>query len=684
MTSQQSTTAASSTLPEGYVAVPLGCDQAAAPLKVCALVRREPESVGGSVVVLRETLDARVILGVVLDAGGSVHDWVEIWIQTLDAIPMDSPGHVAALSNAVLDRRWEEFSDARAKADPGGVYVGGWERANVRPIFADPSSGACVHPTASKVGDQSEGEATAEDAPRHWSLCTDDDVLQENDLPAYSTSLHRYLYLDNDEKSGPFVPVTTSAPEPLALEDLATIARLPDGTECVPINPGGGRMFVQSFAPTSYEDFVGILRGDTVPTLNHGRQVLDIPGLVQGGEDLDSLRSNEDGRLFLGRAGRWGRIVEGLHLQLRLLGGAVDEVSKYVASTQRPILNLSADSFQVQQSKRGPGLPVLWSHRVSLVDGGDAVELSMPGSQEAIFLAGPRARTSVYRPHAGVMGARGSCAVRIRKVIGQENGWGIIEGTMRTQETLAPSASDVVWLRCNVGGRRIDLHVRVQADTAMSASELRFRSVERAWGSEMLEVLSSAEGVPLPESTFEILPVLSTPCDLYSLGVLMVRTLLVNNDTSLPIALDELLSLANEVAYHHDPEVGLRLRIQGIFDGDERWAKSLGPQRLSEEEMTSAEAFSMVPGDVWFDVLAMIIRAFPGVGPDSSVRDFGDARPGALQAVFETLRGDLDELLRRTRSLIVVDWKFNREVSAVLRRFLVGTSVGSDEAFVGS
>ena len=48
-----------------------------------------------------------------------------------------------------------------------------------------------------------------------------------------------------------------------------------------------------------------------------------------------------------------------------------------------------------------------------------------------------------------------------------------------------------------------------------------------------------------------------------SLGVLAVRTLLVNAKTTLPVALDELLSLARQVEVVDDGSVGLRLRIAG-------------------------------------------------------------------------------------------------------------------------
>jgi hypothetical protein len=73
-------------------------------------------------------------------------------------------------------------------------------------------------------------------------------------------------------------------------------------------------------------------------------------------------------------------------------------------------------------------------------------------------------------------------------------------------------------------------------------------------------------------------------------------------------------------------------------------------------------------------VLAALVRALPGVGPDSSCRDYGDAPSEAPQRVFHRLASDLAHLLVRTRSLIVIDWRYNREVHAVLRKYLTGVS----------
>src|SRR6185503_5200528 len=110
-------------------------------------------------------------------------------------------------------------------------------------------------------------------------------------------------------------------------------------------------------------------------------------------------------------------------------------------------------------------------------------------------------------------------------------------------------------------------------------------------------------------------------------------------------------------------------RIRAIFQADSRWLNSLGPHRLTRDTLTPQEAFDLVPANLWFDTLGLLVRMLPAIGPDSICRDYGDAPRGGIHKIFDPALDALDMLLVRTRSLIVIDWRFNREIHAVLRRF---------------
>src|SRR5689334_19934885 len=71
-------------LPPGYALVPISAAQKAASLRVCAVVKRERDPVGGHLVQLRATVEANVFLGAVADIAGHVHRWVELWVQSVE------------------------------------------------------------------------------------------------------------------------------------------------------------------------------------------------------------------------------------------------------------------------------------------------------------------------------------------------------------------------------------------------------------------------------------------------------------------------------------------------------------------------------------------------------------------------------------------------------------------------
>jgi hypothetical protein len=60
--------------------------------------------------------------------------------------------------------------------------------------------------------------------------------------------------------------------------------------------------------------------------------------------------------------------------------------------------------------------------------------------------------------------------------------------------------------------------------------------------------------------------------------------------------------------------------------------------------------------------LGLVLRLFPGTGPDSFCRDLGDAPSLALDRIFEAPIDAFEQLQLRTRSLVVTDWNQNIEI----------------------
>ena len=647
-----STTRGIKKLPDGYIAVPISEDQKLSVLKICILAKPEPDPAGGHLVVLRNTVDAKIFLGCIVDASAQVLDWLELWMQNSGTLINTPVASRLNLSNATLDDRWNKQIRAFEQLNATVIVKTGMESSNPLPTLIDISTGFPVHP-------KDPGSGTP------WKLCTDEGLLQQHGLPGYRGSLHRYLYVPASGSASKFVPVTPGAPANESTKPMSEIC--PDDAHTIPFNIAAGLLMVKKHDPIGLETYIDILSGISWDGLKHGRSVLDF------GEQINALRKDEttltnDGRLFLETCGRHGRLIETLHLKLRLLADVISSVHTMVYNLQRPLLNIGPESWQVRLGEVGRGLPFLWTAKAVLSNPGDAIELTIKDTNLQYYLPSPVAGTSIYRPLVSSVPTKGRASIRIRSLLSEANDTTVVEGTFTTQERIETASKDIVWLRINLACGDIDLYAHLESDSAMASGEWRFRTV--AQNLKHSEDLKAAEGVPMPEVQFEIIPLLSSPCDLYSLAVLAIRIFLVDNTNSLPVVLDETLSLMRQIEADFDENVSIEEHINDLFSKDNRWLKSLGPQHLTFDEVAPDEIFGIIPPEIWRAILVIIMKMLPGLGPDSECRDYGDAQPGGLHKVFERTMNDIDNLILKTRTLIVSDRQSNQEIAAVIQKYL--------------
>ena len=637
-------------IPEGYTAIPIQESEAGATVRLCVLVKQSPDA-AGHLVLLRDLPDAVVYLACLTDVSGRLREWAELWVQNVDGLESSLPALSEAFSNQSIDHRWESTTKSFRDLNPEGFILSGWEGKHALPTFLDLTRQQPVHP------------GTPEN---RWQLCRDDAALQAAGLPAYGTSLFRYLYQPASKESG-FVPVVAGAPSNGATRPLAEA--LKDTQAHIPLNPQGGLLMVRSFAPLAYEEYVDLLGGKPWKGIEHGKHLLNFNGVYRSLDDWDRMQQSGS-HLFLGSRGRAGRFVETFHLKLQLFVEALASVRLFVEQQQLPFLNLAADSFRVSLRDLGAKLPCLWTAKGELVKPSQAFALPVETSDSRYFIRVRPGDTSIYHPEGLSVALRGSGSVRIRKVLPPDQGRTLLEGTLVMQEATNVSPHDLLWIRLPLPGRRVDLYGNLYTTDGLAQGEARFRTVPQTLPPEVVKALQSAEGVPLARAPFEVVPLLSTPCDMYALGVLGVRTFLVNPQTTLAVALDEVMSLARQAASAHKPDVPLAARIGAIINADARFTKSLGPHRLVQEPMEPKTAFELLPSELWYHTLAAIVRLFPGLGPDSYCKDSGDAPSLALEVIFNKPLEDLEALLVRSRSLIVIDWSANREVSSAIRDML--------------
>lgn len=662
-------------LPAEFAAIPISVSQLSASLKICAVVSIKPDPVAGHLVLLRGALDAKALLGCIVDAEQRIHEWLEIWVQEVAGFIRASEGLSArreAHTNEILDGRWKAQFESLRQTDPLGVYTTGWESAHPEPLLLDIASQQPVR--------------AIDPATEHpWALCTNDALLEGAALPPYRSTLHRYLYVPKAGEGTTFVPVTPNAPRSPHTQDIEVI--LPPGRDLVPLNREGGHILVRRYCPIKWETVINRLGGIEWSGINHGKTRLKI-GTVPA-ESVDAIQGS--GWLFVGANGKAGRFCEAFHLKIKLLLEMLTGVRSFVERTQRPLLNLSPDSFDIDARYTGCGLPALWTLAVRLVDGGNAISLKVPSGETKYYLpAEPRMNT--YRPQVVGRIPAGEGTFQIQRFLPSTAGLTMIEGQFFTSEnvsTIAPN--DMICLGIWLRGGRVDIFARLEAQPGNKFGELAFRTVGQRFAPDIVDALKEAEGVGLPHVPFEIIPLLSTPCDLYSLGVLATRMFLVDpifkaGGTTLNVAKGEVSAFARFLEREPDPaipttnandlarsndELALlkrRKRIEAAFNREKRFIESLGPQRLVDESLTPEAAFGMLPAELWWDLLAIIIRMSPENGADAYCPHYGAARPGGLHRVFDGPIADLESLLIRSRSLLFIDWNTNREIQMVIEK----------------
>jgi hypothetical protein len=633
-------------LESGYRAVPL--QPGDAPLRISLIVKEASDPAAGPFVLLRETADASIYLGAIVDAAGRIHSWLEIWAQNVDRFASSFPAYRESATNQLLDERWEQRAEGFRSIEPGSVITTEWETAPPPPIFYDANLRGPIHPK-----DPATGAA--------WDLCRDDARLAAKGLPGYSTSLARYLFTEPSAGDQPAVPLTSTAPQN---DSTRTLAQAFEGL--LPFHPGG-RLMVRTFAPIAYEAWVDLLSGAPWRGIEHGRDAVRLGGVYRTLQERNTLQHG-NGHLFFSGRGVAARLAEAFHLKLHTLAAVFRLAHSHVQASRLPFLNLSAASFRLQLAESDAALPFLWNFKASLAAPGDAVALPVATTSARYFIPARFGGNSIYRPATLTAPVDGAGQVRIRKVLASKESEITLEGTLATQERLVAGGSDLLWLRLSLPSGRVDLYATIEPADGSAPGEARFRTLPQNLPDAVAASLRQAEGVPLPGTPFQTVPLLSTPCDLYALGVLAARTLLVDDELSLPVALDEILSLAGKSAAMHDPSQSPGDRIAALADGNESIAATLGPHRLLREKIAPGAA--LFPSDLWWDAISLIIRFFPGIGPDSLCRDFGDAPPLALENVFTEPLAELEKLLVRSRSLLLVDWNYNREIRSVIGKFM--------------
>lgn len=583
------------------------------------------------------------------DRGNRVHEWMELWVQDVSSWLLQGEEPLMTLTNPVLDRHWAKSIESLELIRPESIFRLGWESEHPAPFWLTPGADGRLK-TSIK-----------------WTLCRDDAFLRSERLAPYAETLHRYLW-NGDTNAAQLIPVTPGAPEGRLTRKSEEIFG-----DAMPVNPAGGLMLLRKATAMCYDDFVDLLSGGDGET--SVREYLRIPAVGANARLLDrpGFGSKSSG-FFFSRNQAPGHLGELLHLKLAAFRGAFAAVSEAVECSGTPFLGIRPDCFGVSLAGAGENLPYLWCHRVELESAPQAVRTELGDTREPCFLPFGDSGPSIYKGLRAEREFKGVGRVRVRRVSEpDDDGLVVVEGSMITDEPLQAGRLDLLgleWMSRSSG--RLRLFAKIDSASGDGVEGYRFSSLQTRLPRELAEWLANGETTLSSDRVaFHLLPRLGTPCDLYSLGVLALRTLVAGPGVSLSEALDDLLSMSrlyrNRFS-HGNWNTGTASLNEFVKTGEGGpWAEKLGPHRLVRGRISASEAFGEVPAAMWWEVMEFVARLFPGEALGSFCKGDDDFSPRALHEVFKEPLSALDSLVARSRDLLFGNPQTNRELLEVIR-----------------
>jgi hypothetical protein len=649
-------------IPPGLLLAPIHASGRETPLKLGLFVVAEPEADGSPFLLLREVPGCRIYLGAVCDAAERVQEWVEVWVQDLKLRDVAFSSHQEPLDNATFDQRWRADCERTRMTLPETVIATGMEETNPSPILIKPGSAQ----SASQV---------ANIEPTSWKVCKDDALLASMGLPPYSTSSYRYLYDPAAGGSKKFIAAVPDAPANSHVQSLDHA--LPGAEKCTVFNAHGGLVRVTRFSPLELEDYLQILEGrpwnGPVP-----RTAQILPGSIYSA--LQAWSGSPKGLPFLlhSPTASGDRLNEVFFLKLSALLQLLKGVRAYVSAQQLPLLNLSPTSFRVFLPEVGDSFPAFWASKVTLTKPGQAYLLKIKFTEQKYFVRLGRTEPSPFLPEGLGAHSFGIGSVRVRNVLTERDGV-VLEGTLVAEDYLGLDAHDMLWFKLPLGEERLEFYAHVHTSETVGPKEARFRTVPAKHTESVIASLKRATGTAFQRSPYEIWPLLSSPCDMFSLGVIATRILLANSQGNLAVILDEILSLAQRFGKQPNDADSFLSQLKALAERDQHVLDLISPHGLMESGDSPEAARSKIQMEPWLETIGLLLRLFPGVSPHSFCRSFGDVSALALETVFDRPIQELEAIALRLRSALLPSLSANEDIASVLLSQLasLGTPDGS-------
>jgi hypothetical protein len=415
------------------------------------------------------------------------------------------------------------------------------------------------------------------------------------------------------------------------------------------------------------------------------------------------------GLLFAGDASGLDA-VEILCLKLTAFHQLVQAVKDHYRLLGRPHLDLHPEHLAVESSWGGGRLPYLWSFRVKLRGPSPArreslaegVEMTLPPPSPRLPYCSPAVQAaSLVRPHHAELVVDRVTPHKGGQKTGRKSGgdtaeeWSI-EGRLIEPNGFFPRPTLDDWLLLTPAGDLLGEPGRSAAARpdprhgTGKPGQLALTTEPFSLGKEEAARLEQASGLHLPRVRYRIYPALGLGDDLYSLGMLLLRLLLVHDGRSLGDLEPLIAAVTREPA---EPGPG-DLR-NAPRPSEETLAASV-LSRFSELSSKSSVFFlesdrapdrpNSIPDELWREVLRLALRLVargterpPGTavsavptGKAKATRETTGGEPAAKHPVdaLEELLNEVEILVRRLDGLLFHRQGAHLELQSVIAEML--------------
>ncbi len=407
---------------------------------------------------------------------------------------------------------------------------------------------------------------------------------------------------------------------------------------------------------------------------------------------IKGLLESRDRFLFGGRQNTsWA--LEIFRLKINLFAKVCQAMEAFHARLGKPHLNLRAENILVALPQTASGLAGMWNSAVKLSE--VAVSSAFPYGEDEerrTALTKPPGAGTIYFPPFATdqqLARTHPCEMRARGLEEVQDGVYVLRMWIQPKDEVSVNTfTDKDLFHVMASGAPLRGRVSFFAFRRLKQAHnsLELQSVPTRLDPSEASVFQRYVDRPMRSASFRCYPVYDVPCDMYSLGMVLLGTLLAGRDQDLTAIRDRLITpVTRELRLERDRNPNVT--PQGLTDA----ARKL----LSEkEEARSYRIFqaqepvtgTLLPDELWHDALLLGLRlatTIPGFSWCEDRSDFPSENPGSLLA---RLTADVGELERKAHVLLFGTVGMEDELSDVVDRLLRDmrgvTALGEDDRYV--